>query len=119
MRTRLQILLRLFYETVYDHSEEWGAFLDVKEWGGISHPEKYLELVPLYDEIYRKGDREYWAELDSEMREYCMQNDLEYLRNDDTMKKPFEAKPAVVNFFYHEEIKNSAQRGMCSKNLIE
>ncbi len=72
--------------------------------------EKYPEFVPLYDEIYRKGDRTYWAELDGEIREYCKQNNLEYLRNDDTMKKPFSAPPTVVNFFYHEEIKKSASR---------
>lgn len=72
--------------------------------------EKYPELVPLYDDIYRKGDRTYWAELDNEMRGYCKQHDLDYLRNDDTMKKPFDAPPTVVNFFYHEEIKKSATR---------
>lgn len=72
--------------------------------------EKYPELTPLYDDVYRKGDRTYWAELDAEMREYCKQADLEYLRNDDTMKKPFAAPPTVVNFFYHEEIKKSAQK---------
>ena len=35
---------------------------------------------------------------------------LPYLRNDDTLRRPFSAPPAVVNFFYHEEIKKSAKR---------
>lgn len=72
--------------------------------------EKYPELTSLYDDVYRKGDRTYWAELDAEMREYCKQADLEYLCNDDMMKKPFDAPPTVVNFFYHEEIKKSAKK---------
>lgn len=72
--------------------------------------EKYSELVPLYDDIYRHGGRAYWRQLDGKMREYCKQNGLDYLRNDDTMKKPFDALPTVVNFFYHEEIKKSAVR---------
>lgn len=73
--------------------------------------EKYPGLVPLYDDIYRKGNRTYWSELDNEMREYCKQNNFDYLRNDDTMQKPFNAPPSVVNFFYHEEIKKSAKKG--------
>ena len=35
---------------------------------------------------------------------------LPYLRDDDTLRRPFSAPPAVINFFYHEEIKKSAKR---------
>src|SRR5699024_2425716 len=31
---------------------------------------KYPELVPLYERIYQKNDRGYWAQLDDEMREF-------------------------------------------------
>ncbi len=36
---------------------------------------------------------------------------LEYVRDEDTMKKPFEAPSVIVNFFYHKEIKKSAKKG--------
>lgn len=70
--------------------------------------EKYPHLVPLYDEIYRYGSREYWEELDEILKDFTEEIGLPYVRNDDTMKTPFNAPPTVVNFFYHEEIKKSA-----------
>jgi hypothetical protein len=38
-------------------------------------------------------------------------NRLEYVHDDDSMKKPFDAPPVIVNFFYHEKIKKSAKKG--------
>ena len=72
--------------------------------------EKHPELVPLYDEIYVHGSRLYWETLDSEMKNYAKETGLPYVRNDDSMRRPFEAPPVIVNFFYHEEIKKSARR---------
>lgn len=70
--------------------------------------EKYPHLIPLYDEIYRYGSRAYWEELDEILKDFTEEIGLPYVRNDDTMKTPFDAPPTVVNFFYHEEIKKSA-----------
>jgi len=79
--------------------------------------EKHPELVPLYNEIYTYGSRDYWKMLDAELRDYAKRNGLEYLRDDDSMKNPFDAPPVIVNFFYHEEVKKSAKRtlqiGIC------
>ena len=72
--------------------------------------EKYPELLPLYNEIYVHGNRLYWETLDGEMREYAQAAGLSYVRNDDSMRHPFEMPPVIVNFFYHEEIKKSARR---------
>lgn len=72
--------------------------------------EKYPHLVPLYDEIYRYGSRAYWEELDEILKDFTEEIGLPYVRNDDTMKTPFNAPPTVVNFFYHEEIKKSARK---------
>ena len=71
---------------------------------------KRPNLIPLYEDIYTYGNRDYWKALDAELREYAKRNGLEYLRDDDNMKKPFDAPPVIVNFFYHEEIKKSAKR---------
>lgn len=72
--------------------------------------EKRPDLVPLYDEIYRKNRRDYWERLDSEMKGYAERNGLEYRTNDDTIRRPFSAPPVIVNFFYHSEIKKSARK---------
>lgn len=73
--------------------------------------DKHSELLSLYEEIYLKNKRAYWEQLDAEVRAYAGENGLEYLRNDDRMKRPFDAPPVIVNFFYHEEIKKSALKG--------
>lgn len=73
--------------------------------------EKHPQLIPLYEEIYLHGSRLYWEALDAQLREYAEKAALPYFRDDDSMKRPFEAPPVIVNFFYHEEVKKSAKRG--------
>ena len=72
--------------------------------------EKRPELYPLYEEIYINGSRAYWEALDGRVRAYAVQNGLEYVRDDDTVSRPFDEPPVIVNFFYHEEIKKSAKK---------
>ena len=72
--------------------------------------EKRPDLLPLYQKIYQRNDRSYWAILDEEMRYFTAAEGLTYVRDDDSMKRPFEAPPIVVNFFFHEEIKKSAKK---------
>lgn len=71
--------------------------------------EKRPELEPLYRDIYQRGSRGYWQALDEALRAYCEGLGLPYVTNDDSMSCPFGAPPVVVNFFYHSEIKRSAQ----------
>ena len=73
--------------------------------------EKRPDLIHLYQEIYGQGSRLYWEALDGSIRSYAEKNGLEYVRDDDSMRKPFDAPPVLVNFFYHEEIKKSAKMG--------
>lgn len=72
--------------------------------------EKYPHLVPLYRDIYVCGRRDYWRRLDEEIRAYASSLGLEYAVNDDTMSRPFGAPPVIVNYFYHSEIKRSANK---------
>lgn len=67
------------------------------------------ELLPLYTEIYVKGNNAYWENLDKELRSFAKEIGFEYRINDDSFLKPFEAKPVIVNYFYHSQIKKSAQ----------
>ncbi len=73
--------------------------------------EKYPELLPLYQEIYQKGNRSYWELLDMELKDYAAEIGLDYVTNDDSIKRPFDAPPVIVNYFYHEQIKKSARKG--------
>ncbi len=73
--------------------------------------EKYPELLSLYQEIYQKGNRRYWELLDTELKSYAAEVDLDYVTNDDSMQRPFDAPPVIVNYFYHEQIKKSARKG--------
>ena len=70
--------------------------------------EKHPELTGLYEEIYIKGELGYWQSLDREVKAYAAEKRLDYVTNDDSMKRPFEAPPVIVNFFYHEKIRKSA-----------
>ena len=71
--------------------------------------EKYPHLLPLYQQLYHKGDRSYWEELDAQLKAFAAKSGLDYVTNDDSMQRPFEAPPVVVNYFYHEQIRKSAQ----------
>lgn len=66
--------------------------------------EKHSNLYPIYDEIYNKGKRDYWENLNKEIAEFCKEQNFEYLRNDDSQKREINEPPAVINYFYHEEI---------------
>lgn len=44
--------------------------------------------------------------MDGQIRDCAERNGLEYVRDDDSMQKSFDALPVIMNFFYHEEIKH-------------
>ncbi len=71
---------------------------------------RYPHLMPLYREIYQKGSRGYWEGLDAAIRQLAEKRGLPYLRNDDSMHRPFNEPPVIVNYFYHEQIKHSAMK---------
>lgn len=70
--------------------------------------EKYPQLLPLYHEIYDGKNRSYWTMLDKELKTYAAEIGLDYITNDDSMARDFNAPPVIVNYFYHEQIKKSA-----------
>lgn len=43
------------------------------------------------------------------MRRFSEDQGLEYVTNDDSMSRPFDAPPIVVNYFYHERIRKSSR----------
>lgn len=71
----------------------------------------YPQLFPLYREIYCNGNRSYWEMLDRRLKTNAAEIGLDYVTNDDSIKRPFDAPPVIVNYFYHEQIKKSARKG--------
>lgn len=72
---------------------------------------KYPHLLPLYQEIFHDGSRNYWEMLDEQVKAYAAEIGLDYVTNDDSISRPFDAPPVVVNYFHHSEIKKSAKKG--------
>lgn len=71
-----------------------------------NHP----ELAELYEEIYVDGNLSWWFSLNEEMKEFCNNEKLDYVRNDDSMQRPFDASPVVVNYFFHDEVKRKSTK---------
>ena len=67
------------------------------------------ELLPLYRDIYTYGNDAYWRALDEELRCFAKEAGLDYVVNEDTIYRPLELPPVVVNYFYHSKIKKSAR----------
>lgn len=67
--------------------------------------EKFPNLLPLYNEIYRRKDMRYWFQLHQVINDYAQKNNLEYVRNRDDLHRSFDEPPVIVNFFFHEQIK--------------
>ncbi|MBR1486237.1 MAG: radical SAM mobile pair protein B [Synergistaceae bacterium] len=66
--------------------------------------ENHSELDEIYRAIYRRRDLSYWFDLNEEIKEFAKSIGLKYVRNDDSVKNPFDAPPVIVNYFFHEEI---------------
>lgn len=71
--------------------------------------EKYPHLFPLYQEIYHRKNLSYWERLDAKLKSFTAKIGLDYVTNDDSIQRPFDAPPVVVNYFYHDQIKKSAK----------
>ena len=73
--------------------------------------EKYPELVPLYQMIYSNNDRSYWRELEQRIKSIAQAHGYPYRVNDLPSGKSEPGKPTLVNYFYHEDIR---QNGKCA-----
>lgn len=74
--------------------------------------QKHPELISLYHDIYKKNLKEYWRLLEQEMEQYAGEHEYPYLvaHLPDGRSKP--GKPAIINYFYHEAIRNSDNSGI-------
>lgn len=75
--------------------------------------ERHPELMPTYEAIYLHKDRSYWSALDEETRAFAAEEGLPYVRDNDSMRRPFDAPPVIVNHFFHEQLVLSTKRKVC------
>ena len=73
--------------------------------------EKHADLVPLYDEIYNNHDRRYFEGLEEKARAMAEKNGSPFVDNEMPSSRAERGKPVVVDYFYHEEIRGSANTG--------
>ena len=72
--------------------------------------EKYPALYPLYDEIYNKKNISYWEMLDKQVEEYANKNRYMYVIDEEPFLKNPTGKPIIINYFYHEKIRQSSKK---------
>ncbi len=84
-----------------------GSFLSVDK---TYIRQKYTTQKTLFTVIYDHGDRGYWQALDAQLKALADKLGLDYVTNDDSLCRPFDAPPVIVNYFYHSEIKRSARK---------
>ena len=67
--------------------------------------EKHPELNDLYNKIYTKKDMSYWEGLDKKVQEYADKNGFMYVIDEEPFLKNPTGKPIIINYFYHEKIR--------------
>ena len=76
----------------------------------------YPHLIPLYDEIYRKGDRSYFRSLENQAAQMAQKYDCPFVDNELPYGRAEPGHPVIVDYFYHEEVRGSENTGRRKKN---
>ena len=72
---------------------------------------KYPNLVPLYDEIYNKHNRNYFEALEVKAEKMAKKYDCAFVDNEMPYGRVPQGHPVIVNYFYHEEIRGTENTG--------
>lgn len=75
----------------------------------------YPHLVPLYDDIYRKGDRSYFRSLENQAAQMAKKYDCPFADNELPYDRAEPGHPVIVDYFYHEEVRGSENTGRRKK----
>lgn len=78
--------------------------------------DKHPDLVPLYDEIYNKKNRSYFEALEKKAEELAKKYDCRFVDNETPYERVEKGHPTIVNYFYHEEVRGTANSG--KRNVI-
>jgi radical SAM mobile pair protein B len=74
--------------------------------------EKHPELSSLYQEIYEKKNKTYWCDLEKQIQLYAKEQELPYIDNYLPEDRSVPGRPTVINYFYHEEVRGSDNKGI-------
>lgn len=66
-------------------------------------------LISIYEDIYLKKKKHYWEELDNLVAEFAESSGYPYLIAEEPFQKRTTTKPIIINYFYHEEIRQSGK----------
>lgn len=77
--------------------------------------EKHPDLVPLYDEIYNKKNRSYFEALEKKAEEIAKKYDCRFVDNETPYERVPQGHPTIVDYFYHEEVRGTANSGKRNK----
>ena len=89
-----------------------GFKADIMKYISNKHP----DLVPLYDEIYNKKNRSYFEALEKKAEELAKKYDCRFVDNETPYERVEKGHPTIVNYFYHEEVRGTANSG--KRNVI-
>ena len=78
--------------------------------------DKHPDLVPLYDEIYNKKNRSYFEALEKKAEELAKKYDCRFVDNETPYERVEKGHPTIVDDFYHEEVRGTANSG--KRNVI-
>ena len=78
--------------------------------------DKHPDLVPLYDEIYNKKNRSYFETLEKKAEELAKKYDCRFVDNETPYERVEKGHPTIVDYFYHEEVRGTANSG--KRNVI-
>ena len=73
---------------------------------------KHPDLVPLYDEISNKHNRSYFEALEVKAERMAKKYDCAFVDNEMPYGRVPQGHPVIVDYFYHEEIRKTAQQGV-------
>ncbi|MBQ9160310.1 MAG: radical SAM mobile pair protein B [Methanobrevibacter sp.] len=71
--------------------------------------EKYPDLEMLYEDIYKFKNMDYWRELDAKVEKFALENDYMYVIDEEPFLINPSDKPIIINYFYHEKIRQSSK----------
>ena len=77
--------------------------------------EKHPDLLPLYDEIYNKKNRSYFEALEKKAEEIAKKYDCRFVDNETPYERVQKGHPTIVDYFYHEEVRGTANSGKRNK----
>ena len=77
--------------------------------------EKHPDLVPLYEEIYTKKNRSYFEALEKKAEEIAKKYNCRFVDNETPYERVPQGHPTIVDYFYHEEVRGTANSGKRNK----